>query len=79
MCLLRSQSVIISLYKEAGEETQPGVSELNQLTNNEGELVSIDSMVLALSRTPNIGNKLSYRKKMQTFGAQSVIISMSRR
>ena len=36
-----------------------GELKLNQLTNRDGELVPFDSMVLAFSRAPNIGNKLS--------------------
>jgi len=53
--------VLQQLWREYVFSPQ-GELKLNQLTNREGELVPIDSMVLAFSRAPNIGNKLSYRK-----------------
>ena len=47
---------------------------LNRCTNHLEELIPIDQMAIAYSRAPNFGNLLSYRKNLQTFGAQSVII-----
>ena len=53
--------VLQQLWREYVFSPQ-GELKLNQLTNRQGELVPIDSMVLAYSRAPNIGNKLSNRK-----------------
>ena len=54
-------SVLQRLWREYVFSPQ-GELKPNQLTNRQGELVPIDRMVLAFSRAPNIGNKLSYRK-----------------
>jgi hypothetical protein len=40
----------------------PGKRKLNNLTNTQGEPISVNRMIMCYSRSPNIGNMLSCRK-----------------